>query len=191
MDAIKIRPYLIGSIYILTYIVCLLLKFKSCYIINALMVFPFYFLGATFKPYIEKIAFYRGRIFYALLCFLVLIGIVFFNGRTSTRGIGFGSAPIPINVMLFYTAGVIGSLMVLFISTLFKANKAITFIATSLISILGLQAIFNDPYRKFFPTDCYEIMIPTSVVILLLCTGIHWVIMKYAPQLLGKKTNDH
>jgi hypothetical protein len=186
MDAVKIRPILTGILYCMSFCLLMLLKVKTCYITNALMVFPFYFTGAQFKDHIEKIIFRRGSIVYAFICLFLIIGIVLINGRTSTRGIGFGTSPIPINIFLFYSAGLIGTLMVLFVSTKFKANKIITYIATSLITILGMQAIFNDPYRKLLPEENYVMMIIISVVILLACTGIHWLIMKYCPILLGK-----
>lgn len=186
MDAFKIHPILTGALYITAFVLLIGMKVKFCYITNALMVFPFYWIGAKFKPYIEKIVFKHGSILYAFLFFILLIGFVWYNGRTSTRGVVFGNAPVPANILLFYASGLIGSIMVLFISAKFKSNKHITYIATSLITILGMQAIFNDPFRTFCSTEHYGLMAIIAIIILLLCTGIHWLIMKYCPMFLGK-----
>lgn len=50
-----------------------------------------------------------------------------------------------------------------------------------------MQAIFNDPYRLLFEPGHNYIIAVVAVAVLLICVGIHWLIMKYIPFVLGKK----
>ena len=68
-----------------------------------------------------------------------------------------------------------------------KTNKNITYASTSLITILCMQNAFCMPYKKFHAEGHYEMSAIVAVVILLACVGIHWLIMKYCPFILGKK----
>ncbi len=186
-DAVKIRPMLFGALYVALCVVVMGLNIRIGFVANALMAFPFYYVGAQFKPYIEKKIIIRQRLLFALLCLISVFLIVLYNGRTSIYSIIYGYAPHPINVMLFYVAGFVGSLMVLFIFSKSKTNKNITYASTTLITILCMQNAFCMPYKKFYAEGHYGMSAIVAVAILLACVGIHWLIMKYCPFILGKK----
>ncbi|MBR1940238.1 MAG: acyltransferase family protein [Bacteroidaceae bacterium] len=187
MDFVYCKPRSGIALFIIFFCGTIILKFPSFYFRNAMMVFPFYFMGSYYKAQIESLVYCPKSYSLALLCLFLLIFIVLLNGRVSTKGVGFGHFPYHLNIVLFYIGALAGSLMMLIISTFFKTNQAVTYIATSLITILGMQAVFCDIYRNLFQPDHYEIMIPLAVVIMYACTGIHWFIMRYAPFLLEKR----
>ena len=85
-----------------------------------------------------------------------------------------------------FTRSMVVSLMMLFVSTMFRTKGLVTYTATALITILGSQAIFCDPYRELCPPDVFLIIIPLSVLILFACVGLHWLIMRHIPFALGK-----
>jgi fucose 4-O-acetylase-like acetyltransferase len=176
------------TIFAFLFVVTIGLHITFLWIRNAMMVFPFYYVGCKYKDLIRKMVFQSNALVYALICLLLLIGLVLLNGRASVCTVGFGDKTVPfiLRVCLFYMAAFIGSLMMLFVSTRFENNRAVVFLAKSLITILGMQAIFCDPYRELCEEGHYEIMIPLAFVILIACSCIHWLITKYAPFLLGK-----
>ncbi len=189
MDIIHCHKKIGWAIFFIAFFLTIGLQIKVLLIRNGMMAFPFYYIGCTFKKEIESLIFRRGKLLYACACLLVLIVLTLLNGKVSVYAVGFGSnhLPTPICVSLFYINAMVGSMMILFVSACFKTNNhAVTYIATALITILGVQAVFNDPYRLFCPPDNYPVMIVLSAIILLLCTGIHYLIMRYIPWALGK-----
>lgn len=192
MDIIHCHQKVGWAIFVLLFFVTIGLHIQFMLIRNGMMAFPFYYLGSRYRQEIGRIIQRPYSIFYAFLCLMILIALVSLNGKVSVYDVSFGRNNLPayISVPLFYLTAIVGSLMILFVSVQFKSNRVITFLATSLITILGVQAIFNDPYRIFCPPDNYLIMIPLALLILFACAGIHWFIMNNFPIVLGK-SNDH
>lgn len=188
LDVIHCHKKFGWVLFVILFAVTIGLHVKFLWIRNAMMAFPFYYIGNRYKNEIEKIACHPKAFVYACICFLLLIVLTSINGRASVYAVHFGGKSVPfiLRFPLFYVIAFIGSLMMLFVSTQFKSNRIVTFLATSLITILGMQAIFNDPYRLLCPPDNYLITIPLAILILFACAGIHWLIMKYIPFVLGK-----
>lgn len=188
MDVIYCHKKIGWTIFVILFFVTIGFHVKLFLIRNGMMAFPFYYVGCKYKDLIEKMIFRKNAYLYALICFLLLIGMVELNGKVSVYDVSFGSKGLPtyLCVTLFYVTAIVGSVMMLFLSTYFKGNLKITYIATSLITILGIQAVFNDPYRDLLHETNYFIISILSCIILLLCVGIHWLIMRYIPFALGK-----
>lgn len=188
MDVIHNQKKIGWIIFVVLFVVTIGLHIKILWIRNAMMAFPFYYVGNRYSKQIEQIASKPKALLYAGICFLLLVALVSYNGRASVNAVWFGGKEVPffIRFPLFYIIAFIGSMMMLFVSTRLKSSRIITYLATSLITILGMQAIFNDPYRLLCPSDNYLITIPLAVIILFACAGIHWLIMKYIPFVLGK-----
>ena len=176
----------VGTIVLL----CILGKIlgNHFFIAQSIMVFPFYFVGFYFKDRINKIITQPFPFAKFLICLLFTIILTTIQGRVSVLAIMFGNkVHVPFNIVLFYLNALIGSFMVLFFSRLFTENKFITDIAKSLITILGVQCIFNHlcGHNLGYNLNWY-FTLPLSVCILLVCYGIHKIIDKYAPWILGK-----
>lgn len=153
-----------------------------------MMALPFYLLGHYAKDYIHKIVTNKYGLFIGLLCLIITIVITTYQGKSSMFSLVYGkNVDPPYNVLLFYTNSLIGSFMLLFFSAKVKYNQKITNLATSLITILGVQIFFIDIQRHSIGLNQpWYLNIIISFVILMLCYYIHKLLMKYTPQLLGK-----
>lgn len=188
MDCVHWNKKVGWSIFFFLFFITIGLHIRFMLIRNGMMAFPFYYIGCRYKKQIEQFVFRPHPLLYVALCLLIVIGLTHLNGRVSSYGVKFGSNHLPtvLCVSLFYLNAMTGSIMMLFLSTCFKENHIITYFATSLITILGMQAIFNDPYRLLFEPGHYFIIAVVAVAVLSLCVGIHWLIMKCIPFVLGK-----
>ncbi len=159
---------------------------------NALMAFPLYYIGFYARRYYEKADFRVPEkwkcIVYALVCLFLCVMITRINGRVSMYGFVFGHAQFPFNAVLFYLNGVIGSLMVIFVSLLFKeGNKYVAITANSLISILGFQGPIIDLIGYSGESGNYLVSIFVSAFIIIVSVALNQLFMKICPELLGKK----
>ena len=193
---LKIKPPKFTDIIFLLGAVLLLYICKKYHVYpfllrHWLMAFPFYFFGFYVRKYYEKGCFnvlsnrkcIYSFLFLGLLCFL----ITRINGRVSMLGLSFGHAVFPLNVFFFYLNGIIGSLMIISISFLFKnENQYITLTANSLISILGFQELIIKVVGYHGDDYNYFVSAVVSLLIIIACVFLNWFIMKICPQLLGK-----
>lgn len=168
------------------YIVIIGFHIPFLYIRNALMAFPFYYVGCMCKPLIVRFIHNHYKFYYAVAFLAILALVTYVNGGPSVRHVEWGDIPAYFSFPLFHLGAFSGSMVVLILATCFKNNRLVLFIANSLITIVGLQAIFCDPYRLCCEAGHYEVMVPLAGVILLLCSGIHVLIMRYIPFVLGK-----
>lgn len=110
-------------------------KYNVLYWGQAVMAFPFYYLGYKGKDYIDHLL----RMKYPMLLIFIGFGVSFLltlvNGRVSMYGVSYGMHGI-FSVPLFYLNGLAGSMGVLYFSSLFKERKWITEMAGSLLTIL-------------------------------------------------------
>ncbi len=159
---------------------------------NAIMAFPFYFIGFYARKYYVKADYKTPYIWkcivFALFCAFLCVMMTRLNGRVSMNAFDFGNTRFPLNVALFYLNGVVGSLMIVFLSFLFtKDNRFVAMAANSLISILG----FQQPILQLVGYDGrngnYLISILLSVLILIACIVLNQLFLKICPELLGKK----
>lgn len=111
---------------------------------NAMMAMPFFlaghYFGKYFSRYIEKAG--AGlKISVSLLLLVLTVSLTCINGPVSMWGRSYGTAPM--KFVLFHINAIVGSLMLLLSSSLFKKSSALfTSLANSLITILGLQVLF-------------------------------------------------
>lgn len=159
---------------------------------NSAMAFPFYFIGFYAKQLYSNNNFILSSrlkcISLAFLFALICIMITRINGRVSMFDYNFGKLFFPLNATLFYTNGIIGSLMIICLSHIFrKDNKLIRVLADSLISILGFQEIVISIIRYHSEDYTYFISIFVAIFIIICCVILNQVVMSLCPQLLGKK----
>ena len=161
------------------------------FIKQSLMACPFYFFGYYARKIYDKESLKIPNITCLLITLVFLVSCVLLtkvNGRVSMGGFSFGHIKYPLNILLFYTNGIIGSLMIICISLVFKKeNKLITLTANSLISILGFQVPLMCIFHCFETGGNYLISIFVSFFIIMVCVILNQIIMKLCPELLGKK----
>lgn len=189
LDCICIaRKPLIGLFFLLIlYFIGFGLYIPHFYFRNMLMIFPFYYLGYKYKKeindFLEKM---KPQYIWSLFFLILTCVLAIMNVRVSTKGVGFGALRFPLNVFVFYTNALIGSIMMLLISKMFKRRDYITYCATSLITILGIQNLFNKPYAILMPEGHLELMVPLAILVFIMCVEIHKLLMRYVPWVLGK-----
>lgn len=165
------------------------LQHSLFFLVQSFMALPFYYGGYYFKDIIIRIVNHKYSIFLALLCFMINVFLTMLNGRVSMQGVNFGGLHIPLNICVFYINGIIGTMGVLYLSSILKhTNRVITAFSMSLISIVGLQALFIYPYKYFIGFD-QPLMVSTiaAIIIMLLCFVGHQVLLIVCPQIFGKK----
>ena len=187
------KVYIIVSLFgvILLLYLCKRYHMYPFLIRHSLMAFPFYLLGFYIRKIYEKGHSHKlsslygiiGIFVFGLLCFL----ITRINGRVSMYGLSFGQANFPLNVILFYFNGIIGSLMIICVSLLIKyENRYITYTANALISILGFQEIIIKMIGYHGENYNYLISACVCVFVISGCLVLNQFFMTLCPVLLGK-----
>ena len=156
------------------------------------MAFPFYFIGFYASKYYVKADFKTPCIWkcivFALLCAFLCVMMTKLNGRISMSVFLFGKTRFPLNVALCYLNGVVGSLMIVFLSFLFTMdNRFVTMAANSLISILGFQQPILYLVEYDGGNGNYLISFLLSALIMIASIVLNQLILKICPELLGKK----
>lgn len=159
---------------------------------QSFMAFPLYFIGYhARKLYDKKSLRIPDNYSYLLIALVLLVLCVLItkvNGRVSMIGFSFGHSVFPLNILLFYTNGIVGSLMIICISLVFKReNKIVTLTANSLISILGFQVPLMCVFHCFETGGNYLVSAMVSIFVIMICVILNQIIMKICPELLGKK----
>lgn len=154
------------------------------YIGQGVFSFIFFYLGSR----IDRSKLNKLKWWYSVICFLVLIVIVHFNGGGDIMNRSFGRYIFPINVLLFALSGVTGSIMLLAICVKLPRSIVIQRLSDSLISIMGFQFIFIYLYKHSVGYhNGFVITFIFSIVIFLLCYMLHYTVMCFCPILIGKK----
>lgn len=126
---------------------------------------------------------------------LIVVTIMKNNGFVSMFAISFGNLNmghigIILSIILFYLNGLAGSCMILSISgssTQISNNSFWARLGDALISILGFQFFFifiSDNLLGYNLNYFYSAII--STIILLLCYGLHILVVSISPKLIGK-----
>lgn len=156
------------------------------FICSGMMAFPIYLIGYKSKAVALQLSEISWLKWLFPLFFAISVLLTLFNGRVSMVGHNFGNATPPLNYFVFYLNGIVGSLGLLCLSFFVKRpNRIITTVATSLITIVGLHAIFLDFFGGT-PKN-YYFTIPITILIMALCCVAHWLMDRYFPFLLGKR----
>lgn len=174
------------ALAVLFFVLCMHVH-RYLFMANSVMAMPFYGLGYVYKDKLLAVAKIKHPLVLSLFTFCIALLIMLINGSVSMWSVlfgAFGNFSIP----LFYMHGFVGTLMILSLCSIMnKSYPIITKCANSLISILGLQALFiflSDNFLKVEWTYLEAILI--SSVIMLLCIGCNEIIIRYCPILIGK-----
>lgn len=174
------------ALAVLFFVLCMHVH-KYLFVANAVMAMPFYWLGYVYKDKLLAVAKTKHPLVLSLFTFCTVILIMFINGFVSMWSVSFGAYG-NFSIPLFYTQGFVGTLMILSLCSIMnRSYPIITKCANSLISILGLQALFiflSDNFLKVEWTYLEAIFV--SSVIMLLCIGSNKIIIRYCPMLIGK-----
>ncbi|MBR5391667.1 MAG: acyltransferase family protein [Prevotella sp.] len=159
------------------------------YFPQAIMAMPFFTLGFYCKKKINDFAQSKYSVWFGLVFLILTLVITTLHGRVSMKGVYFGSSSLPyaIDVMIFYLNGLVGSLMVLFFSSVFRKRQIVEDVAKSLITILCVQIGFIFVILKTigFNASMYVTII-LALIIVVLCYLIHKLLIKYCPFIIGK-----
>lgn len=190
LDVFKLKKIISSIVFIFLSCIIAIKSLNYFFILNGLMAIPFYISGHYAKSHINRFIKNKKSIIAIVtcVCLIATISLTLIQGKVSMLAVSFGGqVPFPFNILLFYLNGFIGTFMLVSFSGLFRSRKIITDIASSLISILGLQFIFNYTlYCLGIVNEPFYITSILSVIILLLCYFIHKIIMRYIPFVLGK-----
>lgn len=162
------------------------------FIIQGFIALPFYYIGYKFKDTINTFLKDKNSsqlLLIAFLCFALNIYITTINGRVSVFGHHFGSLHVPINILVFYLNACVGSIGVFCLSSMLRIGKSMMQkLSNSLISIVGLQALFVYSYESMFGFDQpFVISTIATILIMVLCYLCHVVIVQICPQIIGKR----
>ena len=146
---------------------------------QGLMAYPFYIAGFKAKEFLKQ---QQASWRYLIPVFVCLAGTILLsrlNGKVSMSGVYFGGLPTGVNVIVFYLNAFIGSAMLLAFSLLpFPSLKSIRLLATSLLTIIGIQSIYIDLFSMATGglNQPLWLSLIASVVILWLCFFTHLLI---------------
>ncbi len=160
------------------------------YFDTSLMALPFYLFGFYTKDLFINTNKQNKKWWIGVIFFLILtVCLTLINGRVSMVGCHYGIRRWPINVSLFYLNGIIGSMMLICLSFMFKKQmKACEIAALSLISIVGFQGIFIHFYSKHIGFNQNILMtILSTTIIIILCCILHALLKRYVPWAVGAK----
>lgn len=156
------------------------------FICSGMMAFPLYITGMKSKNILLQ---YSSLPWFKWLFpfFLAMtFALTYINGRVSMFGHDFGKAPLPLNVIIFYANGIIGSMGLLCLSYFVKKPyRVITVVAKSLITIVGLQVFFLNMLGQY--SKSWLFTVPAALLIIALCCLCHWLLDKFFPFMLGKR----
>lgn len=149
------------------------------FISQGFMAFPFYLSAYYCSNYIKALHPSWKYLAHACILFAVSSFLYTLNGKVSMNGFYFGQLPLFLNIIVFYLNAFIGSFMILAISLLpLPELRFVKRLATSLITILGVQGIFLRIHAATFDyshinNGIIPITILVSIVIMSLCYFVH------------------
>lgn len=191
LDCIERKRPLFFMLWVILFLMLCIFRHRYLFISNAVMAMPFYYLGYMLKPYVIHLNFVKGiyKLEYLVISFIIVVCILKLNGSVSMWSIKFGNLSRYISIPLFYMGGISGSIMMLSFSSLFKkSRKYVTYMANSLISILGLQIPCIFIIDNLFGYDLeYCISLGIAAIVMGICVLGHYLIISYCPILIGKK----
>ncbi len=169
-------PRYFSVIFLLLFFVCVALQHHNLFLAQGLMAFPFYYLGyrlgnkVQFPPDVPRLA--LSAVALALLSFLLTM----LNRRVSILNVLFGHGVFPLNLVLFYVNGLAGTGLVLCLARILARRyiPSTSFLAHSLLGILGLQFMFVVPFQQFWvhKTSLW-CEIGVTVCIMYVCSGLY------------------
>lgn len=185
-----IKRVWLGLLFVLL-LVILTWNYNIFYLGSSLMALPFFLCGYYGKEYLT-ILFQNKKlcVFIGLACALCSFIISNINGKVSMAGRCFGNTPNEwINFSLFYLNGIMGTLMLLCVSSfLRKESKIVNIVSKSSISIVGLQYIPIIIWMKTVGLNqSYIFSFSYSILIIAIAVFFHYLVQKKSNWLLGGK----
>lgn len=184
-----------------TLIVCLLLCpvlfVFSKNIINplslgrAMLAFPFFLCGYYCKEkiirFFDKLEKKKGYVL-SIVFLAITLCCLYFNHQPSYSALDFGILPLPVNIFFFYLAGISGTFMVMSLCSKWGNFKIVESFANSLITIVGVQALFFKPFLGLCSGRVLNLGANLIVAVLftLLCWLVHLILKRAVPFLIGK-----
>lgn len=163
-------------------------KYNLFYLGTSFMALPFYLIG-HYGGGIDRVSTCSYSVIIAIIFLGVSFLISYYNGKVSMMGMGYGFIREPLNILLFYINGVIGSMSILCVAGAFTSeSKIVNWVSRSSISIVGLQSIPLMIWKNSIGIDQnYFISLLYTILILIICVMCHFFIEKKASWLLGIK----
>lgn len=173
---------------ILLFVLFVVVRKNYFFLGSAMMAMPFYLAGYYGRRIIDAAVNNRYGVLIGLLCLIATIAISSINGKVSMMGFRFGRTSYEwLSMVLFYSNGIIGSLMLLCFSGLVKKElKIVKLVSRCSISIVGFQAIPIRLWGSYVGIDSgYGVSLLFSVFVVACCVGFHLLVEKKANWLLG------
>jgi fucose 4-O-acetylase-like acetyltransferase len=160
---------------------------------SALLAFPFFSMGYFFnktKDCIQKYTNGKEEIIKLPSIMLILILIIImcnYNGKIDINEFNYGK-----NIFIFYISGIMGTIVIIFISTFYKnQNKAATIFSNGTIIIMAFHGYFYSPIIRFMGKRGETLNIITAMIISVVTLVVMLIpiviIMKYFPIIMGKR----
>jgi fucose 4-O-acetylase-like acetyltransferase len=184
------KPLKYGIPSCIIFFVMLFFHINFLYLGTSMMALPFYLLGYYGKDKIDVLVHNKYSIIISIICLACTIILSNFNGKVSMMGMSFGNTSFEwLNILLFYLNGIIGTLMVLCFSGMFKKEaRIVSLVSKCSISIVGIQFIpIMIWISKLGFNQSYGISILYSFAIIICSVVFHLIIEKKANWLLGGK----
>ena len=177
----KVKIFILANILILLgLIVPYVLGFRiPLFFSQGLMAYPFYIVGVKAKEFLKQRQASWWYLAAVPICFACTFFLTRLNGKVSMNGVYFGSLPPGVNMIVFYLNAFIGSAMLLAFSLLpFPTLKSVRLLATSLLTIIGIQSIYIDLFIMATGglNQPVWLSLIATVVILWLCFFTHLLI---------------
>lgn len=134
--------------------------------------FSFYLIGHLLKKWILEIPNFPKRIMWVVVLLITTIFLSNFNGKVSIFSLTFGNLSRPINYFIFYINALVGSTMLLLLSSFInKKNILVSFFSGSLMSILVLQMFFISTSRTIYGDDLPSLSLAFvyTIIIMVIC----------------------
>jgi hypothetical protein len=158
---------------------------------RAMLAFPFFLCGYYCKDIIirffDKLEKKKGFVL-SIVFLAITLCCLYFNHQPSYSALDFGILPLPINIFVFYLAGLSGTFMVMSFCSKWGNFKIVESFANSLITIVGVQALFFKPFLGLLSGRALNlgVFIIVAVLFTLLCWLVHLILKRAVPFLIGK-----
>lgn len=161
----------------------------------AFMAAAFMLVGSLAKPYISRFnnINLRARIFSSI--FLTVLFLFTFRYSTTSQGCILMCEAVYGNPLIFMANALIGSMMIISMSSVIESlpnKRLLLYIGQNTLGIFLVHKPFDFLARDILSHfginfNSTVVAVPTAVIVLLISTGVVYVISKYTPYLLAKQ----
>lgn len=185
------RPWLGVTMFVALVAAALTIRHRLPFFLpQALMNYPFFVGGYLFRVKLKSIEGSCLKPLKALVCLAATIGLTYVNGEVSFYMLIFGQYAWWMSVPMFYVNGVIGTVMIMYLSAMLCCLGNWEKLGVALLTILLYQFFFintlGNLWFGFAPS--IPVALIESTIVMLLCFALDWLLSRYAPWVLGKKS---